>query len=174
MVSGASIHYLTSGPDITPTSKVVVFCHGASFTSSTWQIVGVLDELGSQGFTTLALDLPGYGQSESLKAARLSTGSDKEVGRDDFISSFLTVVGVNPASNVVVVSASMGGTFALPFVSNPNPFRVAGYITVAGSLSKTTMSQNPPPALVIFGEYDSRKDTDQSRYGGRVMKNYGS
>ena len=51
------IHYLASGPDPATAHKIVVFCHGAAFTSYTWKVVGVLDELGEQGYAAIALVL---------------------------------------------------------------------------------------------------------------------
>ena len=80
-VGGVKIHYLAAGPTAGSAHKVVLFCHGAAFTSHTWQITGVLDELGAQGFAAVALDLPGYGQSEALRTARLATAGQREPDR---------------------------------------------------------------------------------------------
>jgi predicted alpha/beta-fold hydrolase len=80
-VDGVRVHYLAAGPDASTAARVVLFCHGAAFTSHTWQITGVLDELGAQGFAAVALDLPGYGQSEALRSARLATADHREPDR---------------------------------------------------------------------------------------------
>lgn len=80
-VNGMHVHYLSAGPEASEANRVVMFCHGAAFTSHTWQITGVLDELGSQGFAAVALDLPGYGQSEALKTSRLATADHHEPDR---------------------------------------------------------------------------------------------
>lgn len=58
-VSNSNIHYLRVGPEPSKSKRVIIFCHGAAFTSYTWQLTGVLDELGIQGFSAVALDLPG-------------------------------------------------------------------------------------------------------------------
>jgi hypothetical protein len=47
-VAKTSVHYLAAGPNPATSSKVVIMCHGAAFTSETWRIVGILDELGAQ------------------------------------------------------------------------------------------------------------------------------
>ena len=56
------------------------------------------------------------------------------MSRDNFLVSFLQALKVRGGTSVVVVSASMGGTFATPFLAAPGPFRASGYITVAGTL----------------------------------------
>ena len=178
-----SIHYLASGPEASAAHKVVVFCHGAAFTSATWKVVGVLDELGAQGYSAVALDMPGYGSSEALRVKRLATSDQKEVDRSTFLRAFLAGLGVkSQSSQVVVVSASMGGVFAMPFVMDPGPFKVVGYVTVAGSIATPdrgspasllrqggtsgwfSTPRDIPPALVIFGSEDSRLRTDKARY----------
>ena len=187
-----SIHYLASGPEASASQKapVVIFCHGAAFTSETWKVVGTLDELGAQGFTVLAPDLPGYGSSEGLRVKRLATSGQIEVDRSTFLRAFLAGLGVNDrSSQVVVVSASMGGSFALPFVMDPGPFKVVGYVTVAGSLATpdrgspasllrqggaagwVSTPRNIPPALVIFGSEDPRLRTDRARYESLFPRN---
>ena len=178
------IHYLASGPDPATAHKIVVFCHGAAFTSYTWKVVGVLDELGEQGYASVALDLPGFGKSEALRTKRLATSDQREVDRDTFLGAFLKGLRVNErSSQVVVVSASMGGTFAMPFIMDPGPYKVVGYVTVAGSIATSTSKGSPastahqggkaawfstphkiPPALIIFGAEDQRLSTDRSRY----------
>ena len=73
------IHYLRAGPAPAEAERVLIFCHGAAFTSRTWQITGVLDELALQGFAALAVDLPGFGASDALKTPRLATADHLEV-----------------------------------------------------------------------------------------------
>lgn len=73
------IHYLRAGPAPVEAERVIIFCHGAAFTSRTWQITGVLDELALQGFSALAVDLPGFGASDALKTPRLATADHLEV-----------------------------------------------------------------------------------------------
>ena len=103
-VSGcdSQIHYLEAGPK--GAEKVVLLIHGAAFTSRTWQVVGTLDALAAAGFRVLAVDLPGYGQSGSDRDARQ---------RKDFVANFLHALPSTPR-RVLLVAASMGGTFGAP------------------------------------------------------------
>ena len=100
------------------------------------------------------------------------------------MGAFLLAAGVEKRTRVVVVSASMGGTFAAPFVANPQGYTVAGYVTVAGSLpaglagpplsgrgptgsaTAAAWGRSPrelPPLLCIFGSEDPRLLSDRAR-----------
>jgi hypothetical protein len=48
------------------------------------------------------------------------------VPRNTFLGFFAKALGVPTSARIVVVSASMGGTFAAPFVANSAPFVVSG------------------------------------------------
>jgi len=94
------------------------------------------------------VDLPGYGLSS------------KGVGeKANFLRAFLrTVHALDAGSKVVVVTASMGGGFGLPFIMEDRGQSTAGYVTVAGLTS--AFAQNPSlvldtPALIIYGSEDS-------------------
>ena len=54
---------------------------------------------------------------------------------------------------VVVVAASMGGSYGLAFVISPGAFEVAGYVTAAGVLSALPKSgaRVATPTLAIRG-----------------------
>ena len=100
----AQVHYLQAGP--ADAQKVVLLIHGAAFTARTWQVVGTLDALAAAGIRVLAVDLPGYG---------LSGGSRDSAQRKDFVAHFLHAL-PNTPRRVLLVAASMGGTFGAPLV----------------------------------------------------------
>jgi len=100
----AQVHYLEAGP--ADAQKVVLLIHGAAFTARTWQVVGTLDALAAAGIRVLAVDLPGYG---------LSGGSRDSAQRKDFVAHFLHAL-PNTPRRVLLVAASMGGTFGAPLV----------------------------------------------------------
>ena len=100
----AQVHYLEAGP--ADAQKVVLLIHGAAFTARTWQVVGTLDALAAAGLRVLAVDLPGYG---------LSGGSRDSAQRKDFVAHFLHAL-PNTPRRVLLVAASMGGTFGAPLV----------------------------------------------------------
>lgn len=149
---GASIKYLQAGS--LDSTKTLIFCHGAAYSAHTWQLVGALDAAAAQGMAALAIDLPGYNGS----------GHPSSVPRDAFVRTFAEAIGVR--GSVLVVSASMGGTYALPFVLSPGPFTIAGYVTIAGSISALSGGgvRSGVPALVIFGDQDARLATDRAPY----------
>ena len=60
-VDGEAVEFLEAGPK--DDAKPVLFCHGAAFSMTTWQHVGVLDALAERGMRAIALNLPGYGAS---------------------------------------------------------------------------------------------------------------
>jgi pimeloyl-ACP methyl ester carboxylesterase len=62
-IQGAKIHYLTAGK---PNHYPVLFLHGASFSARTWQEIGILEGVAQAGYRVIAVDLPGYGNSQSL------------------------------------------------------------------------------------------------------------
>jgi len=157
-VDGDRIHYLEAGPS---DGRVVIFCHGAAFRSKTWQITGVLDDLASHGFRALALDFPGYGTKES-GSTKLGASAQRT-----FLHAFADALHVlDNGEQVVVVSASMGGSFGLPFVLEASGQHVAGYVTVAGSTSAFQHHDgvSDTPVLAIFGELDSRVRSDPELY----------
>ena len=154
VVDGASIKYLQAGSLDAP--KVLLFCHGAAFSARTWQIVGALDAAASQGMAAVAIDLPGYNGSERPRS----------VSREHFLGRFAEAIGVRagPDRGLLVVSASMGGTYALPFVLSPGPFHVAGYLTAAGSTAALAGQRSAVPALFLFGDQDPRLAQDRAPY----------
>src|SRR5207248_1093300 len=64
-VGGAAVHYLIEGEE---RGRPVVLLHGASFRATTWQEIGTLATLARAGFLAIAVDLPGFGDSEPAGA----------------------------------------------------------------------------------------------------------
>lgn len=186
-VSGGPVVYreaLVLGEENT-SNRIVVFLHGAAFTSRTWQVVGVLDLLAEHGFRVVAPDLPGHGES---KGARFAAGGEKS-----FVRAFLEVVcannfppkdGASDAPSlggklstaeveVVVVSASMGGRFAMAFLAESQSengrfpkFIPRGYVTVAGVLPVEESTKQPDvPLVLVYGTKDAKRmNADLERY----------
>lgn len=142
-VSGNAVEFVEAGDS----SRVVVFCHGAAFSMRTWQYVGILDALAARGYRAIAINLPGYGAT-----SRTISGD-----RDGFLESLLDALQI---ARVVVVAASMGGSYGLPFLYTSS--RAAGYITVAGVLGKERRQRKTLslPVLAIYGSRDPRLQSD--------------
>lgn len=148
-VEGSPVHYLVEGPQ---EGKPVVLLHGASFRAETWNQIGTLKALAEAGHRAIAVDLPGFGQSGPLRGSA-----------ESWVETFLDLLKIDRAT---LVSPSMSGRFALPFVC-ARPERVAGFVAVApvsipGYLPQ--LFQCPVPVLAIWGENDQIipiKDADR-------------
>ena len=141
LVEGSRLHYLETGP---PSDWTVVLLHGARFTSKTWHDLGTLGQLSDAGYHVVAIDLPGYGQSESSALAS-----------DDYLSRALETLLAD--RDVVVVSPSMSGRFSLPFVARHSD-RVTGYVPIAPvgvSRYADEVGRVKVPTLVVWGANDT-------------------
>lgn len=133
------IHYLEAGPE---SGRTVLLLHGARFNSETWRTLGTLDLLAGAGYRVLALDLPGYGRSET-----------SPVGHETFLLEAMSALGIDKAA---VVSPSMSGQFSFPLVVR-FPERVAAFVPVAPAGSERylrLLKKVRVPALVVWGEKD--------------------
>jgi abhydrolase domain-containing protein 14 len=119
----------------------VLLLHGAKFSAQTWDELGTLATLGDAGYTAVAADLPGFGQSPSARvdAAGIVTA---------LLASFATppvLVGPSMSGKLALdaalaAPASLGGLVLVGPVQVPQYQRRLGEITV--------------PALVVWGEAD--------------------
>ncbi len=137
-IAGKQVHYLATIGDSLP----IVLLHGARFASVTWQETGTLEVLASAGYPAFAIDLPGFGQSESA--------STSPVG---WMSTLFDQLHLDAP---VLLAASMSGGYALPFLL-AHPSRVSGFVGVA-PVSIPTYQQYfhavTMPVLAIWGEQD--------------------
>jgi pimeloyl-ACP methyl ester carboxylesterase len=129
----------SAGPDEGP---AVLLLHGAAFDSGTWEDLGTLALLANAGYRAVAIDLPGFGGSKSLRARP-----------ETFLADAMPALGIE---RPVVVSPSMSGRFSLPLVAD-HPDRLAGFVPVApvgGVEFARDHTASPVPALVVWGEKD--------------------
>ena len=104
-LSGVKVHYVEAGQ-----GPVVLLLHGLGSSPDTWW--RNVEPLADPGFTVLAPDLPGHGDSEKPDA--LDYGPRTAV---DFTGQFLSALGVERAS---LVGNSAGGLVAALFaLENP-------------------------------------------------------
>ena len=104
-LNGVKIHYVQAGQ-----GPVVLLLHGLGSSLDTWR--RNVEPLADAGFTVLAPDLPGHGDSEKPDA--LDYGPRTAV---DFTGQFLSALGVERAS---LVGNSAGGLVAALFaLENP-------------------------------------------------------
>jgi abhydrolase domain-containing protein 14 len=143
-ISGKKLHYLESGSASAPDSTAtVLLLHGARYSSDTWKSLGTVEKVAAAGYRVVALDLPGYGQSEV-----------SPIEPEGFLAEAMTTLGIRKA---VVVSPSMSGQFSFPLLVS-SPEKVAGFVPVAPAGSERYLKQLKKvkvPTLVIWGEKDT-------------------
>ncbi|MDJ0517843.1 MAG: alpha/beta hydrolase [Trichodesmium sp. MO_231.B1] len=112
-LENARIHYLETGQK---NAVSVLLLHGASFTAQTWQEIGTLNLLTTQGYRAVAVDIPGYGRSQRISVSSLG-----------FLREILNNLNLNLP---ILVSPSMSGSYSLPFVINYCD-KLGGFVAVS-------------------------------------------
>lgn len=134
---GGRLHLLEAGP---ADGRAVLLLHGAAFHSGTWRDLGTIELLAGEGFRVVALDLPGFGESQQADGFTLA--------------AFLDEAGLE---RPVIVAPSMSGRFAFPLLVE-QPQRVGGFVPVAPvgiDLYAERLADLDVPALIVWGEADS-------------------
>ncbi|XP_067142637.1 putative protein-lysine deacylase ABHD14B [Centruroides vittatus] len=103
------------GLDFTTTITLLLL-HGAAFSSETWEKLNTIQLLSAMGYRTVAIDLPGFGNSPNAK-----------VEKQTFLSKVVKTLNLN---NPVVISPSLSGLFSLPYMLRNWP-EMGGYVPVA-------------------------------------------
>ncbi|KAL9955377.1 hypothetical protein ACROYT_G036688 [Oculina patagonica] len=130
----------------------VLFLHGQSFSSQTWEDLGTLKLLSSQGYRVVALDLPGRVKSEDVEVPRTSEE------RGVFLNKFMEKLKIE---RPVIVSPSMSGSYSLPFIFQGDQGRnLRGFVPVApvgtNTYSESDYKSLQLPTLIVCGENDAK------------------
>lgn len=139
-VGGKQVHFLTAGQQ---SKQSILLLHGASFSSATWQEIGTLEVLASGGYQAIAVDLPGFGQSESV-----SMEPEKWMGE---------IFGQLGIGAPILLAASLSGGYALPFITS-QPERITGFVAVAPvgiPAYQEKLHEITVPVLAVWGENDN-------------------
>ena len=137
----------------------VVLLHGASFSAETWREIGTMTALADAGFRVWAVDLPGFGRSEST-----------ETPKEAWLAALLDALGV---ARPVVVSPSMSGGYSLPLVTGM-PSRISGFVAVAPvSIPRyeDRLDRIEAPVLAVWGENDRTIPREQADLLVRSVSN---
>uniref|UniRef100_A0A8B9UY55 Protein ABHD14A n=1 Tax=Anas zonorhyncha TaxID=75864 RepID=A0A8B9UY55_9AVES len=127
----------------------VLLLHGQAFSSATWEALGTLALLAGEGHRAVAIDLPGYG--DSPPTGTVAT----QQGRVAFLERILEELGLE---RPVLVSPSMSGRFALPFLLLHGD-RLGGFVPIApvGTRDYTVgqYQRVQTPTLILYGDRDT-------------------
>jgi abhydrolase domain-containing protein 14 len=138
-VDSGKVHYLQAG---SPKGLPILLLHGGRFRAETWRKTGTLKALSAAGYHVIAVDLPGFGQTPKKK-----TKPEKWLGK---------LIDALHLDRPVVVSPSMSGRFAMPFVVTHSD-RLRGFVAVAPVSIKQhekELAGIDVPLLAIWGEKD--------------------
>ena len=138
-VGAAKVHVLVTGPEA---GSPIVLLHGASFSSATWQQIGTLETLANAGWRAYAVDLPGFGQSESSDSPR-----------ETWLKNVLDAL---PTSAPVIVTPSLSGQYALPLAISELS-RVKALVAIAPVAIdhyRDRLKMISVPVLAVWGEHD--------------------
>jgi len=139
---GSLIHYLILGAE--NKGDWVVLLHGKRFTADDWRNSGLLDDLSHAGFKVIALNLPSYSQSETLK-------SDKSYA--DFLADFMQQLGINLFH---LVGPSFSGEISIRFAIQHGSMLKT--LTIIDSINVEQYEQKLPDistnTLIVWGKKD--------------------
>lgn len=95
----------------------LLLLHGAAFSSKTWLDLGTIRLTAAMGYHTVAIDLPGYGNTPAVEISK----------RAEFLDHIIQHFKLD---HPVIVSPSMSGYYSLLYLLK-NGNKMAGYIPVA-------------------------------------------
>ena len=135
-----------------------ILLHGALHDSSIWMKNGVQELLAKQGFRSLAMDMPGFGE----------VPDQKRVPANQMAAYMEAVKNEFNADYVIVVAPVMAGKFALPWLMNM-PTSFLGFVAI-----DTIETERYPdeqyqsitnlPILLVYGERDQVGQTAQKKF----------
>ncbi|KAM8799912.1 protein ABHD14A [Eudromia elegans] len=149
--SPAIFYREAAGPSGTasPGGPDVLLLHGRAFTSETWERLGTLALLAAEGYRAVAIDLPGHGDSPPSDTVAT------EPGRVALLEHVLQALALR---RPVLVSPSMSGRFAVPFLLARGA-RLAGFVPVAPAGTAEHAPERyrnvQTPTLIVYGDGDA-------------------
>jgi len=156
-VDGTVVAAIVRTPTADPDPRTVLFLHGQSYTKRIWAERNILDRVSQAGWRTVAIDLPGYGDTPERP--------DGPGEQAEFLAALVDELG-GPA-RVVVVSPSRSGDWSLPYLTiHPDP-PLAGFVPIApvGIDGFTRPDDAPPvPTLSVWGSKDGTYSEERAQH----------
>ncbi|XP_047111484.1 protein ABHD14B-like [Schistocerca piceifrons] len=139
----------------------LLFLHGRSFKSETWENLGTLQLMAALGHKTVAVDLPGYGNTH------MTYSGDKAA----FLKSIIEELTL---TKPVVISPSMSGGYSVSFLGKYADL-ISGYVPVApvasDSVPKSVLQHIEVPTLIVYGSDDNTGLAETSFKNLKVLPN---
>ena len=125
----------------------VLLLHGAAYSSAAWVSINTIKILSKQGFRTVAVDLPGYGNSPALP---------DEVTKERFIECVMAKFELD---HPFLVAPSMSGQYAIPYVLKHYE-KLAGFVPIAPvgaeEVAPERYQEVSLPTLILHGSLDKK------------------
>lgn len=137
----------------TDAHAIILLLHGMNFQAKTWLESGTLQALTDRPLYSVAVDLPGYGETGGKP---IQAGDQRGI----FLSHLIHAVKGRLGSHlpVVVITPSMSGSYIVPFL-NEHPGEIDVWIAIAPTtLDALENKDSPIPVLAVYGEKDPMKD----------------
>jgi len=160
--AGIRFQAIVRGPSVRRAKAVVLFLHGASYTSRIWDDRKILDHLAAAGYRVVAVDLPGYGGTPERSTDDTTDGQPEGDSSGSLISDGAVlrelIRSVSGPAGVVLVSPSASGRYSLPYLAQFPSDPLAGFVPVApvgvNSFRRPTTAPKIPTLLVWGAEDD--------------------
>lgn len=134
------------------TKKPIILLHGAKFEADTWLQLGTLEQLIQVGYPVHALDMPGFGKSQSCAAP------------ESFVIS--AYIQQEDLDRPVIIGPSRGGQYALELYF-AHPDRVGGLVLLGTAGIQENISRFKEimvPCLLVWGSEDAISDPENGRF----------
>ena len=142
-IEGCPVHTLQGGDLSKPN---LFFLHGKAFQAKTWLELGTLQAVIEAGFSFVAIDLPGFGNTPGA-----------ELAPETIITGILKAIGIQQC---ILVGPSMGGKVAIEF-GLAQPELLLGLVligTVGVDENVDQLHELPESTLIVWGEDDQISD----------------
>jgi|UniRef100_A0A7V3RGX8 abhydrolase domain-containing protein 14 len=149
VIDGKKVHYLENKVD--KAKDTLILLHGKSFNAQTWKTINADDEISGMGINFIAVDYPGWGNSEANE--RFWPPTEKYDNAAEFIDIFSNQLKLSKFS---LLGASFSGPFVVSFASS-HPEKINKLIfvgTVWSEALSSDIKQIDKHSLIIFGEKD--------------------